>query len=145
MKEASLAYGGVAAVTLPARKTEAALVGQPWSDATLQTALKTIPQDVVISDNAPGGMPEFRRSLATSFFFKLYVLLSGRLEKDAEGFKNEVPKSVRSAGRAYERPASRGAQYFDTGAENEVVGKPLVHASAETQVGKRYSDRGVSK
>lgn len=134
VKEASLAYGGVAAVTLAAPKTEAALIGQPWTAATLQLALKTIPQDIVISDSAPGGMPEFRRSLTTSFFFKLYVMLSGKLELEAEGFKNEIPDSVRSAAAPYERLASRGSQYFDTGAKGEAVGQPLVHASAETQV-----------
>lgn len=43
--QARLAYGGMAATVCRARKAEAALLGQPWSEATLQAAMAALAQD----------------------------------------------------------------------------------------------------
>jgi xanthine dehydrogenase small subunit len=43
--EARLAYGGMAATPARARKTEAALVGQPWTEATVEAALARLDED----------------------------------------------------------------------------------------------------
>lgn len=53
--EASLAFGGVAPVTIMAPATAAALAGRPLDGATLEAALAALRQDVRISDDAPGG------------------------------------------------------------------------------------------
>ena len=42
VRSASIGAGGVAATPVRARKTEAALVGQPWSQATIQQAMQTL-------------------------------------------------------------------------------------------------------
>lgn len=42
VRSASIGAGGVAATPVRARKTEAALVGQPWTPATIQQAMQTL-------------------------------------------------------------------------------------------------------
>ncbi|QTN30546.1 xanthine dehydrogenase small subunit [Rhodoferax sp. AJA081-3] len=42
VRSASIGAGGVAATPVRARKTEAALVGQPWTEATIQQAMQTL-------------------------------------------------------------------------------------------------------
>ena len=43
--EARLAYGGMAALPARARRTEAALVGQPWTEASVEAALARLEED----------------------------------------------------------------------------------------------------
>ncbi|HEX8437437.1 xanthine dehydrogenase small subunit [Archangium sp.] len=43
--EARLAYGGMAATPSRARRTEAALMGQPWTEATVEAALARLDED----------------------------------------------------------------------------------------------------
>jgi xanthine dehydrogenase small subunit len=43
--DARIAYGGMAAIPQRALRTEASLVGQPWSEATIETALHSIAED----------------------------------------------------------------------------------------------------
>jgi hypothetical protein len=57
VEEAAIAYGGVAPKTIMAQRTQAALLGQPWSEATLRAALAAVAQDVNITPNAPGALP----------------------------------------------------------------------------------------
>ena len=45
VQRASIGAGGVAATPVRARKTEAALVGKPWTQATIQTAIQTLRQE----------------------------------------------------------------------------------------------------
>ena len=42
VRSASLGVGGVAATPVRARQTEASLVGQPWSEATVKSAMRTL-------------------------------------------------------------------------------------------------------
>lgn len=68
---ARLAYGGVAATPARATKTEAFLVGKPWSEATVRGA-----EDVLASEFAPiddhRSGAAFRRELVTSLFEKFF-------------------------------------------------------------------------
>ena len=45
VRDAQVAFGGMAATSKRARKTEAALNGQPWNEATLQNAMTMLAQD----------------------------------------------------------------------------------------------------
>ena len=58
---ASIAYGGVAPMTLPAPATAAALIGKPLSQEALLAGLAAVQQDVQIDANAPGA-PSRRRA-----------------------------------------------------------------------------------
>ncbi|KPI38037.1 Xanthine dehydrogenase [Cyphellophora attinorum] len=69
----SLAYGGMAPMTVLAKKTMAALQGKPWySPETLDLALKTIGDDFNLPFGVPGGMASYRKTLAMSFVFRFW-------------------------------------------------------------------------
>eukprot|EP00899_Mesostigma_viride_P019651 jgi/Mesvir1/27688/Mv07407-RA.1 len=88
---ASLAFGGVAPVTLCAPKTEAWLVGKEWSEGVAFEAVAQLAREIVIADNAPGGMVEFRRSLVGSFFFKFFVFAARKLHGDLSSLLSPPP------------------------------------------------------
>lgn len=52
--EASIAYGGVAPLTIMAPKTMAALQGRPLDAESLKAGLAAVEQDVQMAPNAPG-------------------------------------------------------------------------------------------
>ena len=54
VEEAKVAYGGVAPKTIMAPRVREALLGQPWTGATLEAALAAVAEDVNITPNAPG-------------------------------------------------------------------------------------------
>jgi xanthine dehydrogenase/oxidase len=132
--EAAIAYGGVAPLTIMAHKTMAALAGRPIDAATLEAALQAVQEDVQIAANAPGGMVEFRRSLAASFLFKGLLWSSQQLETDAPAYESPFPDSYRSAVQPYERPPSHGLQYYSAVPGEEIVGQPVRHMAADQQV-----------
>ena len=54
VEQARVCYGGVAPKCLMATNTQAALEGQPWTQATLDAALLAVAKDVNITPDAPG-------------------------------------------------------------------------------------------
>ena len=135
--EIAFGYGGMSFKTVSCPKTEALLVGKPWNDETLKLALESLADDLPMSKDVPGGMCEFRRSLANSFFFKFYVDCSRRLEADgiASGALAAAGLDATdvTAGDRFHRPAPRGAQYFQV-QDGKQIGQPTMHQSAEVQV-----------
>ena len=43
-----------------------------WDDEMLQKAMTLLLEEFPLASDVPGGMPEYRRSLIVSFFFKFY-------------------------------------------------------------------------
>ncbi|EFN53303.1 hypothetical protein CHLNCDRAFT_136969 [Chlorella variabilis] len=140
--EAAIAYGGVAPLTIMAPKTMAALTGKPIDGAALEAALAAVQEDVKMAPNAPGGMVEFRRSLAASFLFKGLLFVAQQLEAEVPAFTSPFPENYRSGKRRpcpaavkpYERPASHGLQYYSAVPGEDVVGQPYRHQAADEQV-----------
>ncbi|BBM98107.1 xanthine dehydrogenase/oxidase [Marchantia polymorpha subsp. ruderalis] len=133
VSDASLAYGGVGATCVIAKKTEEFLKGKEWTLATMDRALSLIPEDVKIGDGAPGGMVEFRRSLTTSFFFKFWLNVTYKLEQE-ENHVHDLPESYRSAVAPYHREMPHGVQVYGAPTSDTSVGQPLMHLSANLQV-----------
>jgi xanthine dehydrogenase/oxidase len=73
VKNAVLAYGGMAVKVVTAPLTQAYLAGKAWNKAVLPHAYEKLAEDLPLAPGAPGGMIEYRRSLTTSFFFKFYL------------------------------------------------------------------------
>jgi xanthine dehydrogenase/oxidase len=116
--------------------------GKPWCQATLESALAAVKEDVAVPPGAPGGRAEYRNSLAASFLFKFYVWASLQLEREGEaaegaagGYRADVPASFRSAAVEYHRPPVKGVQFFAKADESQVVGQDYRHMSADYQVG----------
>ena len=71
-----LAYGGVAATPVRAKRTEQALMGKRWLDRTIERVLPTLAAEFKpISDVR--GSAEFRRGLITSLFEKFFRETTG--------------------------------------------------------------------
>lgn len=133
-QDVEVAFGGVAAKTIMAPAVEAALTGVAWNQGTLSKALKALAVDVNITPDAPGGMVEYRRSLAASFLFRFVVSSTACLAADVPTFSSAFPDDIGSVDVPYERPPARGLQYFDGVGSDDIVGKPFQHAAADMQV-----------
>lgn len=133
VSDACIVYGGVAAISLSAVRTKDYLIGKAWNKELLQLSLEMLRQDIVISEDAPGGMVEFRKSLTLSFFFKFFLWVCHQM--DGQDFFNEpVPKSYLSAVESFHRPSVVGSQDFEITKQGTAVGSPEVHLSARLQV-----------
>ncbi|XP_058072218.1 xanthine dehydrogenase 1-like isoform X2 [Magnolia sinica] len=133
VSDASIVYGGVAPVSLSAPKTKHFLIGKSWDKELLQGALGILKDDIFLSDNAPGGMVEFRKSLTLSFFFKFFLWVSHQME-GKQSFTEGLPQSHLSAIQSYDRPSSSGIQDYEVMNHGTSVGFPMVHLSSKLQV-----------
>lgn len=132
--DVSLAFGGMSACTVSAPKAEAALRGMPLTRETLEAALVALAEDLPLGPSPPGGMSEFRSSLAASFLFKFFLRCTLALEREIPGYVGRLDPREASAAVAFHRPPSRGLQYYTKADGAEAVGAPLMHCSAELQV-----------
>ncbi|KMT14477.1 hypothetical protein BVRB_4g072500 [Beta vulgaris subsp. vulgaris] len=133
VSDASIVYGGVAAVSFLASKTKEFLIGKSWNKDLLGEALKVLEEDIFLREDAPGGMVDFRKSLTLSFFFKFFWWVSR--EMDVKTCLTEtVPPSYLSAIQPSHRPSVMGSQDYDMVKHGTAVGSPEVHLSATLQV-----------
>ncbi|KAK7317125.1 hypothetical protein RJT34_01097 [Clitoria ternatea] len=130
VSDASIFYGGVAPYSLPATKTKEFLIGKIWGQDLLQNAFKVLQKDILLKEDAPGGMVEFRKSLTLSFFFKFFLWVSHQMD----GIKERIPLSHLSAVHSDHRPPVTGSQDYEIMKHGTSVGSPEVHLSARLQV-----------
>ncbi|XP_057953561.1 xanthine dehydrogenase 1-like [Malania oleifera] len=133
VSDASIVYGGVAPVSLSASKTNKFLIGKNWNQGLLQGALKMLEDDILLKDNAPGGMVEFRKSLTLSFFFKFFLWVSHQMDQQ-KSFADRIPSSHMSAVHSFSRPPVIGSQDYEIRKHGTAVGLPEVHLSSRLQV-----------
>lgn len=133
ISDVSIVFGGVAPVSLIASRTESALIGKIWDRTLLQNTLKILAEDAPLSEDAPGGMIEFRKSLTLSFFFKFFSWVTHQMNE--KGFIVEGLDAVhQSAIHPYSRPPSSGSQVFKLERQGTAVGLPEIHLSSRLQV-----------
>ncbi|KAK7325036.1 hypothetical protein VNO77_29072 [Canavalia gladiata] len=128
--DASIFYGGVAPYSLSATKTKEFLIGKIWDQDLLQNALEVLQKDVILKENAPGGMVEFRKSLTLGFLFKFFLWVSHQME----GIKKSIPLSHLSAMDLVHRPPITGSQDYEILKQGTSVGSPEIHLSSRLQV-----------
>lgn len=56
--------------------------GSSWDEKLLQDVCASLAEELNLSPDAPGGMVEFRRTLTLSFFFKFYLTVLQKLNKE---------------------------------------------------------------
>jgi xanthine dehydrogenase molybdopterin binding subunit/xanthine dehydrogenase small subunit len=121
VRHAALAYGGVAATPVRAKQAEAALVGKPWTRATIDAVLPVLEAEFKpIADVRSGD--EFRRGLIASLFEKFFeggTSLSQDLPLD---FQRGARWNVRDESKALRHESALGhatgaALYVDDQAE----------------------------
>ncbi|KAK9999957.1 hypothetical protein SO802_019560 [Lithocarpus litseifolius] len=132
ISDASIVYGGVAPLSLSALKTKEFLIGKCWNQELLQDALKILQKDIIIKEDAPGGMVEFRKSLTLSFFFKFFLWVSHQM--DGKKSVESIELSHLSAIQSFQRPPVIGSQDYEVIKHGTAVGSPEVHLSSRLQV-----------
>lgn len=128
--EVSLVYGGVNRKVISASNTEKALVGLRWDEGVVRVALSTLPSDIQLPFDAPGGMVEFRRTLTATFFFKFYLMVLARIQATA------VPARDLTATERFHRPLSTATHLYEAplvGEPGDTIGQPIPHLAAEKQ------------
>ncbi|KAK3941774.1 molybdopterin binding aldehyde oxidase/xanthine dehydrogenase [Diplogelasinospora grovesii] len=126
----NLVYGGMAPMTVAAKKANAFLAGNKFAELeTLEGAMNALEQDFDLSFGVPGGMASYRKSLALSFFYRFYheVMLSlGSGEKTVD----------EQAVQELEREISTGKEDKEAAAAymQETLGKSNPHVAALKQV-----------
>lgn len=138
VSDASLVYGGVAPVSFSASETEAFIKGKIWDQKLLSSVLRSLTKDISLSEDAPGGMIEFRQSLSLSFFFKFFVWVSCQMEMKHTCM--DLLPSHLSAIKPYSRPPSCACQDYELVKHGTAVGSPEIHLSSTLQVKIVYSD-----
>ncbi|KAL8465182.1 hypothetical protein ACS0TY_034614 [Phlomoides rotata] len=133
VSDASIVYGGVAAYSISACETKKFMIGNHWNKELLHGALKILEKDIVVKDDAPGGMIEFRKSLILSFFFKFFLWVSHQMD-GLPLFDETVPISHLSAIKPFHHPSIMGSQDYEIVKRGTAVGAPEVHLSARLQV-----------
>lgn len=133
VSDASIVYGGVAPISLSANKTKEFLIGKEWNEKLLHDTLKVLEKDIMLKEDAPGGMVEFRKSLILSFFFKFFLWVSHQMDGQTS-FLESIPSSHLSAIQPFQRPSISGTQDFEIKRHGSSVGSPEVHLSSKLQV-----------
>ena len=89
VSDISIGAGGVAATPVRARKTEAALRGQPWSQASVQAAMQTLRAEFEpISDMRASS--SYRRQVLGNLLQRFWLESQGEQHINLEAFKLEV-------------------------------------------------------
>uniref|UniRef100_A0A3Q2Q718 Xanthine dehydrogenase n=1 Tax=Fundulus heteroclitus TaxID=8078 RepID=A0A3Q2Q718_FUNHE len=143
VKDLRLSFGGMAPVTVLARRTADRLLGRQWGEELLQEACSLLAEEMSLDPSAPGGMVSYRRTLTLSLFYKFYlrVLQKLRLQvwsQRAGGESTRYSKhtSTRETDTldVQERNSLLRLQAVPEGQSlGDVVGRPIMHLSALKQ------------
>lgn len=122
---AKLCFGGIDETFVHADKTQAFLIGKdPFSNATIQGALKVLQGELKPDWILPDASPEYRRKLAMSLFYKFMLMIVPESKSNAK---------FKSGGKILERDVSSGTQVFDSYKQNWPLTKNIPKIEADVQ------------
>ncbi|XP_052742295.1 uncharacterized protein LOC112057810 [Bicyclus anynana] len=125
IEKATIVYGGVSPDFVHANKTEEVLVNQdPFTDETLQIALKSLQEEIDPVEAPPEPSTKYRKLLALALFYKAVLSLC------PEG---NINANYRSGGSAIKRHTSKGTQTYDTDEAIWPLNKPVPKLEALVQ------------
>ncbi|KAG0086893.1 hypothetical protein BGZ92_007779 [Podila epicladia] len=132
--ETGFGYGGMSAFTCQAKKTSAFLVGKTWGQKdVLDRALELLDEDLPMEVSTPGGMPEYRRTLAKSFFVRFWWDVIEQKKLSVEHQHGNIKLLTEEI----HRDLSFGAQSDKGTIQNSttsIVSKSVAHVAAMKQV-----------
>jgi xanthine dehydrogenase/oxidase len=142
IKEAILAFGGMAPKSIIALKSSQFLTGKSWNAETFREAYGLLRDELKLPENVPGGQAEYRTTLAVSFLFKAFLTISNELGFEVgdgsykSGMRNFVLEDKHhSRGEQiyynYENSLPNNHEELSNSTRN-VVGKPIAHRSSDT-------------
>lgn len=91
IKDASMAFGGMAPTTVMTPKTAQALVGQALNADTFRSAAQVLMDELYLPEAVPGGQVEYRRALASSYLYQFYLYIVSELELDIKSSVTALP------------------------------------------------------
>nr|XP_051704003.1 aldehyde oxidase 2 isoform X1 [Oryctolagus cuniculus] len=140
VEDLSIAYGGVGAAPIIARKSCQQLLGRRWNELMLDEACRLLLEEVRLMGSAPGGRVEFKRTLVVSFFFKFYLEVLQELKKLAKlcsvldsRHHPEIADRFLSALQDFPVTVPQGVQMYQSVDSQQPlqdpVGRPIMHLS----------------
>ena len=139
IRNARMAFGGMAATTKMADVTAKSITGDTWCPSTLQKAIDSLSQEMKLPPEAPGAMVRFRQTLAIGFLFKAFWTISERsgLYDLPSGYKSATEifhKDPIQSHQLYEIHSPTTTQLNSKTEQNyDPVGKPIKHKAADQQ------------
>jgi len=139
VKNASIVFGGMAPVTVMAKKTMKKLMGRNWEDPSLvEDVCRWILDEIPLAPSVPGGMSSYRQSLCLSFFFKFHLKVLRELTLRSIIKDTIIPENFKNAESSIERGVFQGSQLFELVPRDQPkldpVGRPVAHAAGEMHV-----------
>ncbi|KAK4507798.1 hypothetical protein PRZ48_001533 [Zasmidium cellare] len=129
VRNSSLVYGGMAPVTIGAKKAMEYLEGKLFTDpATLEGVMNALEQDFDLRFGVPGGMATYRKTLALGFFYKFYHEVLAELNPEGTDVDQDCLAEI-------EREISKGNKDHTAGVayEKKIIGKEQPHVAALKQ------------
>jgi xanthine dehydrogenase/oxidase len=144
IRDAVLAFGGMGPTSLIAEKTCRFLRNKEWSQQTFLSAYQVLNDELTLPEDVPGGQPIYRMTLALSFLFKTFLLISNDLGiAPVEGISGQIKNFLTD-----EKSCSRGEQTYYTHNDSfpnnhpsssvipstrNIVGQPIPNKNSESQ------------
>ncbi|XP_063595741.1 xanthine dehydrogenase/oxidase-like [Penaeus indicus] len=132
-----VAFGGMGPTTVLPLMVREDHEGRSWDSSLLETGTSRLLQELPLSASAPGGMVEYRRTLAVSFFFKFYLSVRGRLSEQFPSLVAALTEEEQEATKVHRHTTPRSTQLFETvplgQSALDPIGRPLTHSSALQQ------------
>ncbi|GAA5895132.1 uncharacterized protein JCM6883_002329 [Sporobolomyces salmoneus] len=125
-----LAFGGMAAFTVAAKKTEEFILGKTVSSSTLQGAIDILADEFNLPFTVPGGMASFRRTLALSFLFKYFVEIASQCGVSLDKIEGVSPSEKANITEIIKREPQTSKRDNSDPYAKEIVGKQEPHSSA---------------
>ena len=129
VEDCSLVYGGMAPVTVSAKKAMAYLNGKKFTDPkTLEGVMNALEQDFDLRFGVPGGMATYRKSLALGFFYRFYHEILQELNPPGTAVDEDCIAEI-------EREISYGHKDHTSSVayEKKIIGKEQPHVAALKQ------------
>lgn len=130
VQDCTLVYGGMAPITIEAKKATAYLKGKVFTDPkTLEGVMGKLEHDFDLRFGVPGGMATYRRSLALGFFYRFYHEILSCLPSATKSDIDEecIAEIEREISKGHKDHASAVAY------EKKVIGKEQPHVAALKQ------------
>ncbi|KAI9681331.1 MAG: hypothetical protein M1817_002614 [Caeruleum heppii] len=129
VERVNLVYGGMAPITIAAKKAEEFLLSKNWTDlSTLEGVMNALEQDFDLRFGVPGGMATYRKSLALGFFYRFYhEVLDDLKGKAAEVDAEAIGEIERDISTGHEDEAATEAY------KKNILGQALPHVAALKQ------------
>ncbi|KAK5131501.1 hypothetical protein LTR08_000895 [Meristemomyces frigidus] len=129
VEDCSLVYGGMAPITVAAKKAMAYLTGKKFTDPqTLEGVMNALEQDFPLRFGVPGGMATYRKTLALGFFYRFYHETLAALNPAGAAIDHDALAEL-------EREISKGAKDHTVGAAyaKTIIGTEQPHVAALKQ------------